>query len=108
MRDSSRNRRPSAKKLKRPSLAELIDYARTKDISDQDTTDQYEIWVESDWHDGNGKPVLNPKSTLFNYKKIRNLPSDKRNRAKPNNHTQNQPDEEDRQQVEDLIRNQHE
>jgi hypothetical protein len=88
----SENKKTAGKKAKRrrrtqpfkaPTLEEFISYGQSKGISDQDCRDQYEIWTESEWHDGNGTAISRWKGKLVTQKRIGNLPSDKRARNGP-------------------------
>jgi hypothetical protein len=67
--------------FQRPTLEQFAAYGRSKGISDQDSSDQFEIWDAANWHDGNGTRIRNWKSKLLTFQKIANLPSDKKSRT---------------------------
>jgi hypothetical protein len=77
----------TSKPFQKPTLLEFTDYGRSKEISEQDCLDQYEIWNDSDWCDGNGTPIKSWKGKLTSFKKIHNLPSDKRAKTNTQSHT---------------------
>jgi hypothetical protein len=67
--------------FQKPTLEQFAGYGRSKGISDQDSSDQFEIWDAANWHDGNGTRIRNWKSKLLTFQKIANLPSDKKSRT---------------------------
>jgi len=50
-----------------PSLPQLLAYAEKKQLHMDRSAKQWGTWEEAGWLDGNGKPILNWKSTLLHF-----------------------------------------
>lgn len=55
---------------KRPTKAEFLAYAKSREIDKELAGDQWEAWEAGDWRDGKGFAIVSWKQKLITYEKM--------------------------------------
>ena len=69
-----------ARKLhsKPPNIEEFVAHGVSRGATDKDCRDIFQIWSDSDWHDGRGNKIESWKGKLTTFVKNHWMPSDRR------------------------------
>jgi hypothetical protein len=59
-------------------IEEFVAHGKERGGTDQDCRDLFQIWIDSDWHDGFGNKIINWKGKLTTFIKTKRMPSDRR------------------------------
>jgi Helix-turn-helix domain len=75
---------------KHPTIEEFVDHGKDRGATDQDCRDLFQIWSDSDWHDGYGNKISSWKGKLTTFISTRRMPSDRRRANSTNSNTSKQ------------------